>query len=159
LNSFQWTLPVLIFGFVASSWVLTCYSSSAFTGWYKLSQRFTAEQEPSGPAQSAGPFFYAVYMRWWSHYSCIVRLTAAEDALYLSVILPFRIGHPPLRIPWREVQFGRVTFFWRRYVALTLGEQEHIPLRITEGMARKLGILERLPDYETAAIKSTSNEE
>lgn len=158
LNSFQWTVPILIFGFIASSWVLTCYSSSALTGWYRLSQRFTAEQEPNGPAKSAGPFFYAVYMRWWSHYSCIVRITAAEDALYLSVILPFRAGHPPLRIPWREVQIGRATFFWRRYVELTLGDEERIPLRITEGMAAKLGILERLPDYEPAVINSISNE-
>jgi hypothetical protein len=151
-------MPLLIFCFAASSWVLICYSNSALTGWYRLSQRFTAEQEPSGLTQSAGPFFYAVYMRWWAHYSCIVRLTVAEDALYLSVILPLRPGHPPLRIPWREVQIGRATFFWRRYVALTLGEHERIPLRITEGMARKLGILERLPDYEPEVINSISNE-
>jgi hypothetical protein len=50
------------------------------------------------------------------------------------------------------VQIGRATFFWRRYVALTLGDQERIPLRIPKGMARKLGILERLPDYSISEL-------
>jgi hypothetical protein len=30
-------------------------------------------------------------------------------------------------------------------ILLTLGEQERIPMRISERMARKLGILERIP--------------
>jgi hypothetical protein len=42
------------------------------------------------------------------------------------------------------VQIGRARFFWRRYVALTLGDEERIPLRITEGMAAKLGILDKV---------------
>jgi hypothetical protein len=74
----------------------------------------------------------------------VIRLTAAEDALYLSVLLIFRIGHPPLRIPWKEITFSRTRRFWFRYVVLTLGEQERIPVRIPERMARKLGILERM---------------
>ena len=84
-------------------------------------------------------------MRYWSHYSSVIRLTAAGDALYASVLLLFRIGHPPLRIPWNEIQFGRAKRVWRNYVVLTLGNQEHIPMRISERMARNLGILDRCP--------------
>ena len=118
---------------------------SVLSGWYKLSQRFRAQSEPYGQTRSAGPFFYTVYMRYWGHYSSIIRMTAADDALYLSVLFPFRVGHPPLCIPWKEIQFGRTKFFFRRYVVLTLGEQERIPMRISERMARNLGILDRLP--------------
>ena len=118
---------------------------SVLSGWYKLSQRFRAQSEPYGQTRSAGPFFYTVYMRYWGHYSSIIRMTAAEDALYLSVLFPFRLGHPPLCIPWKEIQFGRTKFFFRRYVVLTLGEQARIPMRISERMARNLGILDRLP--------------
>jgi hypothetical protein len=57
----------------------------------------------------------------------------------------FRLGHPPLRIPWNEIQFGRTKYFWMSFIVLTLGNEEFIPMRISEGMARKLGILERLP--------------
>jgi hypothetical protein len=95
--------------------------------------------------KSAGPFPYTVYTRYWSHYSFIIRMTAAEDALYLSVLLILRIGHPPLRIPWNEIQLSKTTYFMQPLILLTLGEQERIPMRISERMARKLGIPERIP--------------
>jgi hypothetical protein len=72
-------------------------------------------------------------------------MRAAEDGLYLSVIFFLRIGHPPLRIPWNEIQFSRTKYFWRRYVVLTLGDEEKIPMRISQRMAAKLGILDRVP--------------
>jgi len=77
-------------------------------------------------------------------------MTAGQDALYLSVLFPFRIGHPPLCIPRNEIKMRKAKFLWSRYVDLTLGEQEGIPMRISERMARKLGILERLPNSESA---------
>jgi hypothetical protein len=121
------------------------FLSGVLSGWQKLSQRFRAQSEPCGETKSAGPFPYTVYTRYWSHYNSMIRMTAAEDALYLSMIFVFRIGHPPLRIPWSEIEFGRTKFLWRSYVVLTLGEQERIPMRISERMASKLGILERVP--------------
>jgi hypothetical protein len=72
-------------------------------------------------------------------------MTAAEDALYLSVVLILRIGHPPLRIPWNEIQLSKTSYFRQPLILLTLGEQERIPMRISERMARKLGILEHIP--------------
>ncbi len=115
------------------------------SGWLALAARFRQQSEPYGDTKAAGPWFYSVYMRFWSHYGSIVRMIASDDALYLSVLLPFRAGHPPLRIPWNEIQFSRTKYFWRRYVVLTLGLQEQIPLRISERMARNLGIPERFP--------------
>jgi hypothetical protein len=85
-------------------------------------------------------------MQFWGHYSSVIRMIAAEDALYLSVLFLFRVGHPPLCIPWDEIQFGRTRFLFRRYVVLTLGKTERIPMRISERMARNLGILNRLPN-------------
>jgi hypothetical protein len=121
------------------------FLSSILSGWHKLSERFCAQSEPYGATKSAGPFFYTIYMRFWGRYSSMVHMTAAEDGLYLSVIFLLRIGHPPLCIPWREIQFSRTKHFWRSYVVLTLGERERIPMRIPEQMAGKLGIMDRLP--------------
>lgn len=136
---------LFLFLVLGVAWIgFICFLISVLSGWYKLSQHFRAQSEPYGQTKSAGPFFYTVYMRFWGHYSGIIRMTAAEDALYLSILFLFRIGHPPLCIPWKEIQFGRTKFLWRKYVVLTLGEQERIPMRISERMARKLGILDRL---------------
>jgi hypothetical protein len=121
------------------------FLSSVLSGWHTLSKRFRAESEPYGVTRSAGPFPYTVYTRYWSHYSFIVRMTAAEDALYLSVLFFLRIGHPPLRIPWNEIQLSKTTYFRQPLILLTLGEQERIPMRISERMAGKLGILECIP--------------
>lgn len=137
--------PLLIFALVVVWLCFICFLISLFSGWHSLSKHFRAQSEPYGQTRSAGPLFYTVYMRFWGHYSSIIRMTAADDALYLSVLLPFRPGHPPLCIPWNEITFGKNKFLWKSYVVLTLGNAERIPLRISERMARNLGILERLP--------------
>jgi len=115
------------------------------SGWFTLSDRFRKQSEPYGEARSAGPFGYGVRMRFRTNYGNVIRLTSTADALYLSVFFPFRAGHPPLCVPWKEIQLGRTKFLWLRYVVLTLGNQERIPMRISERMADKLGILDRLP--------------
>ena len=131
--------------FFAVLWCAASYFGSFISGWRALVSRFTKQSEPLGEVTTVGPFFYYVYMRFWSHYNSVIRLTAAGDALYASVFFPFRIGHPPLRIPWDEIRFGRTKFFFRSYVVLTLGNQEEIPMRIPLRMARNLGILDRCP--------------
>jgi hypothetical protein len=144
-NDFSTYSWVFFLAFGGAFWCFICFIASIMSGWFSLSGRFRAQAEPCGETRSAGPFFYTVYMRFWGHYSSIIRMVAADDALYLSVFFPFRVGHPPLCIPWKEIQLGRTKFLWMRYVVLTLGEQERIPVRISERMAGKLGILERLP--------------
>jgi len=137
--------PVAIAIFVIVVWCLTSYLIGLMTGWLALARRFRAQSEPYGDAKSAGPFFYTIYMRYWTHYSSVIRLTAATDVLYASVLFPFRIGHPPLRIPWNEIRFSQGRRFMSTYVELTLGSEEQIPMRIPVRMARNLGILDRCP--------------
>jgi hypothetical protein len=131
--------------FFVALWAAICLLISLLSGWHALSLRFRAQSEPYGDVKSAGPFFYIVYTRFWTHYGSIIRLTAATDALYLSVLPLLRFGHPPLRTPWEEIRFSRTKYWWRSYVVLTLGAKEQIPFRISERMARNLGILNRLP--------------
>jgi hypothetical protein len=131
--------------FFVAFWCTICCLISFLTGWFSLARRFKKQSEPYGEIHSAGPFFYTVYMRFWGKYSSVIRLTAAGDALYASILFPFRIGHPPLRVPWDQIRFGRTKFFFRTYIVLTLGNQERIPLRISLRMARNLGILDRCP--------------
>ena len=135
--------PVAIAVFVIAVWCLTSYLIGLMTGWLALARRCRAQSESYGDAKSAGPFFYTIYMRYWTHYSSVIRLTATTDVLYASVLFPFRIGHPTLRIPWNEIRFGQARRFMSTYVVLTLGNEEQIPMRIPVRMARNLGILDR----------------
>jgi hypothetical protein len=145
ISSYFATPAGFVIGFVLL-WCGICYFVSFLTGWFALARRFRKQTEPYGDVKIAGPFFYTVYMRFWSHYSSVIRLTAASDALYLAVLMFFRIGHPPLRIPWDEIRFSQTKHFLRPYIVLTLGSEELIPLRISLRMARNLGILDRVPN-------------
>ena len=131
--------------FFVAVWCGSCFLVSVIAGWFALARRFRQQSAPYGEIKTAGPFFYGVYMRFWSHYSSVIRLTAASDALYVSVVFLLRIGHPPLRIPWDEIKLGRAKRFFRTYIVLTLGNEEKIPMRISQRMARNLGILDRVP--------------
>ena len=103
-------------------WCAVCFLGQLYDRLVLRSAGASRRQsDPYGETRTAGPFFYAVYMRFWGHYSSVIRLTAAADALYASVLFPFRPGHPPLRIPWNEIQIGKTKFLWRSYVLLTLG--------------------------------------
>jgi hypothetical protein len=141
-----WSIPLFFVVFLC----LISLLASWFTGWHALIRRFRAASGPYGDVRTAGPFFYSIYFRFSSHYGGIIRLTAAQDALYLSMLFPFRIGHPPLRIPWEEIQFSRINTFFRSRVCLSLGREEQIPMYISDRMARNLGILDRLEKQSPA---------
>jgi hypothetical protein len=130
-----------------------CYLNSLLIGWRRLARRFASDGEPRGEARSAGGFPYTVYWRWWTAYSWIVCLSAGKDALYMSVKASFRPCHPPLRIPWDEIQLEWSRRFFQTFIELTLGRSERVPMRIRERMARELGILDRLPTREPISVE------
>ena len=136
-------LPLVLAGFVVF-WCIVVALVSWLTGWAILARRFRAQSEPNGDVRTAGPWLLTIYMRFWTHYGGIVKMTAASDALYLRIMFLFRPGHPPLRIPWSEIGFSRTRYLLCPFVALTLGNEEKIPLRISERAARKLGLNERM---------------
>jgi hypothetical protein len=145
-SPFVWiTAPVGAVACFVVFWCAICFLIGLLSGWSALGARYRKQSEPDGEVKTAGPFSYTVYMRFWSHYSGVIRLAAAEDALYASVLSIFRVGHPPLRIPWEEIEMSRTRYFWLKQIQLTLGNEEKIPMRISERMARNLGILDRVP--------------
>jgi hypothetical protein len=125
-------------------WCMNSWFASWQSGWGRLSKRFRAESEFLGETRRAGSLPFELCFRYWLDYTNIVRVSPEDDALYLSVVFPFRIGHPPLRIPWTEISIGTTKLAWREYSLLTLGRQEKIPMRISKSAARNLGVLERL---------------
>jgi hypothetical protein len=115
------------------------------SGWHALSRRFTACSEPQGETLHAGAFFDSVRWDMPSRYGSSVSMTAASDALYLSVPFTSRPGCPPLCIPWNEIKVSRTDRPWLNMIALHLGSEEQILLRITEHRAAQLGLFDRFP--------------
>ena len=148
-GTFPTPLYIILPLFFVAVWVLALTFSSALSGWFTLANHFRSDLDPAGETRTASPFFSTVYFRYWTHYSGVVRLTTAADGLYLSVFFLFRPGHPPLRIPWNEIQFSQTSRFFMNYVVLTLGNAEQIPLRISQRLAARLGIQDGPPASAT----------
>ena len=74
-----------------------------------------------------------------SHYGASLIVGANREGLHLSVLLPFRIGHPPVFIPWPDIsmreQKGRL---FSARVELTFQKVPNLSMRIQPGLARKI---------------------
>jgi hypothetical protein len=90
-------------------WVSISLLLSHMGGWSKLAKHYADTEQVHGETY---------YMRSGSigvvnYKSCLI-LSVSETGLRLSVLLPFRIGHPPIFIPWDQfhsVSEKRVFFF------------------------------------------------
>jgi hypothetical protein len=116
-------------------WCFQSYLSSVISGWHALIPRFRCSSEYLGETVTIRRFPLEICMRFRMDYTNVVQLAGDEDGLHLSVFFPFRIGHPPLLIPWHEIHEQRIDGFWRSYVLLTLGRTERVPMRLSKRLA------------------------
>src|SRR5688500_2833043 len=89
--------------FFVALWCGVCWVLSLVGGWHRLAGTYRAEKPAMGESyrlQSGrvGPVSYN---------QCL-RVQAAPDGFYLSVLFLFRPGHPTLFIPWNAVHHPEV---------------------------------------------------
>src|ERR1051326_4209736 len=121
--------------YFAGSWVLSTYLVAATSGWRLLAARFRAQGPFTGPTWR----FQSARMRWMSNYNGALTIGADVTGLFMVPMLIFRAWHPPLFIPWTEINLEgtrQVLFF--TLVELRLGRSEQIPFKIKVELATKL---------------------
>jgi hypothetical protein len=124
-------------GFIAyfcALWTVVCIVISLLSGWQSLSRRYHTENNSSTTINwGSGSFRYIV------GYHNVLRMRSDADGLYLSVMKLFRLGHPPLLIPWSEIevlQEGRFLFLrWRTF---RLDRTKQIPLTLQGKVVDKI---------------------
>jgi hypothetical protein len=121
-------------GVVLFIWPLVSVLISSTGGWGQLGRRFRYPVNFKGPQWS----FQSGRMRWVAGYTHCLTLGASDQGLFMSVILPFRIGHPPLLIPWAEIRVEQGTLFPLRAVKFVLGREASIPFWVSVSLADKL---------------------
>ena len=77
-------------------------------------------------------------MRWGTNYGSCLVVGANPLGLYLSVLFIFRIGHPPLFIPRREISMSQQKGRWFNSVVLRFRRAPSIPLQVSEQLGRWL---------------------
>jgi hypothetical protein len=129
-------VPILIFlVFFAAIWCGTSLLTGKMSGWAILARRFASTL----PFPSQTWRWVSARMRWGANYKSCLTIGADSAGLYLSTLFFFRIGHPPLFVPWTEISLrGRRKIFFMEFVELQLGREEHIPFLIRAGLADQI---------------------
>jgi hypothetical protein len=103
-------------------------------GWASLAEQYRCAEPFTGPCWR----FQNGRFRWLAGYNNCLTVGADPQGLFIGIFPLFRIAHPPLFIPWREISVTRKRVFWIRQVQLILGNELKIPFTIRESLARKL---------------------
>lgn len=122
-----------ILTFIVASWISITYISHV-SGWASLVEPYRSTDPFSGSQWK----FESAQMRYLTRYNHCLIVGADPRGLYLSVMWPLRIAHPPLFIPWREISRSAKKILWIEYIELRLGLESPVPFRIRSGLAQKL---------------------
>jgi hypothetical protein len=135
LKDFLDNNPLALVPLFVLLWCAVVFSIAAFSGWMNLARRFRLSSAFTGPSWG----LQSAYMRWASRYRSCLNIGADATGLKLSVLFLFRVGHPPLLVPWSEISVARRRkFLFVRQVKLLLGREEQIPFVIGGGLADRI---------------------
>lgn len=125
----------LYFGLVfIVGWLSVSLYFSVITGWRTLAEKYLAKEKPKSK------LIQGVSVSWGSSALAgnIYTFASIEKGLYLSVLFPFRFGHPPVLVPWRDVKARRVQKLLSKKVEFSIGGDLCRPFTISERVAEIL---------------------
>lgn len=128
----------LVFG---TFWTFVSLLLSVLGGWRRLASHYRTDQRSAAPALH--PYWL---MMGPVSYRGITTLQPTPEGLWISVMILFRLGHPPLLIPWRDVRgghAGRPALF--NTIALELGNPRITTLRLSNSAKVQAMLAEYLP--------------
>jgi hypothetical protein len=104
------------------------YIIPRLSGWNLLARRFRASEPWIG--ESWG--WQSARFRGWCSYNHCLRVGASPESLSLSMMFLLRFFHPPLQIPWREIEVetGKAFFGFYDTAQFRIGTQERVTIRI-----------------------------
>lgn len=129
-------MDYILFSFLAvvsavGTWFLAAHLVASL-GWQRLAAAFQVDRLPRGPV------CWLAYLGIDSmQYSGIgvVQATVVAEGLGLRVLFLFRVGHPPLVVPWSALgPLVATKSWWRTMYAVTIrvSEQRSVRLRFRD---------------------------
>ena len=132
----KWLLnnPVNFGIFFVAMWFIVSITFSRVTGWSRLAEKYRAT------SKSESKLMRAVQVYWGSILLAgnIYTLGSSSKGMFLGVLFPFRLGHPPLLIPWHEIKAKRVNRLFMPRIQLSFGNGLSRPFEINENVAEKI---------------------
>lgn len=132
-TDFALLLAVGMFGFIAF-WFLIIFFISAISGWRALAQRYRSDMPFSGHTWH----LRSGRMGGMARYSGVLTVGVNPAGLYLAVMPLFRVGHPPLFIPWPDVSVTSERRFLGSFIFFTFRQAPMVSLQLWERFGREV---------------------
>jgi hypothetical protein len=121
-------------------WVGLLKLISWMDGWSRLAVAYRATAPFAGNRLRfvSGELYGGPLFGMPCNFGFCLTLGSCAKGLYLAVALPFRPGHPPLFIPWRDLAVRTEKHWLASYVTFTFEPFRPLRLRISRGLAERL---------------------
>ena len=126
--------PELFFLIFVGGWILVSHLVARIGGWTVLSTFYRL----SSPFDGERWRFQSGEMRWKVGYNSCLTLGVNASGVYLSVFFLFRLGHPPLFIPWADISVKEKKGLVFTYAEFRFRQAPTIPLRVRERLGRRM---------------------
>lgn len=136
-NALRDWAPALFPLFFAGMWVGILLMISAVGGWGRLASHYRRTESITGTTWR----FKSMGMRLWmpANYGGCLFVIANDEGIGFSVLFLFRIGHPPLFIPWSDIEVIEERFFYVfKRVRLTFSEEPSVAMWLDTKLAKKI---------------------
>jgi len=128
------TLAALLILLFVSCWIVTGMLVSRMTGWHRLAERFALQGD--FPAECWR--FKSATARYGSQYNNCLTIAANPMGLYMAMLPGFRMGHPPLFIPWSEIAIARTKILFWNVVQFRIGRESPVTFGFRENFADQI---------------------
>jgi hypothetical protein len=123
----------LILVFIAV-WCGIVFLLSLVSGWRELSEYYRTVAAFNGPRF----WFQTASMRLRVGYNNCLIVGANTEGLHVSILFPFRIGHPPFFFPWVDISVTEKRGFLLRGFELRFSRCPSIPFVISKRLVNKI---------------------
>ncbi|MBI3099147.1 MAG: hypothetical protein HYY93_13030 [Planctomycetes bacterium] len=131
-----WWIPFIL----PAIWAWVALIVSFVGGWWRLGREYRADSEPSGDRRK----IRSATFEWMMNYNNVLTVWVSPDGMYLRTMFLFRLFHPTLFIPWRDIGDIRVekVLLWKclrcRLGRPPNGVRVQFPLDLLEAMREHL---------------------
>ena len=77
-------------------------------------------------------------MRRMAIYPGCLKFSVAREGLGISMLFLFRVGHPPLLVPWTDITAHKLESRIIKKVRLNFAKEPNVPLTISLKLARRM---------------------
>jgi len=130
MKTYQIVLLILIVFPIAfiGLWSFALWILSHVGGWQALAKQYRTTRKPSGNCFNSESIRLGLV-----NYNFIGQLCSTPEGLHLSVWSIFKIGHPPLLIPWSELHNPQpVQFLWQKTIRFDIGSPKITTISLSE---------------------------